>query len=60
MVSGISVALSGYHAATTRLDVAASNIANQASTQSADQNGRRCNQSDSYHPVGGFDGGRQL
>ena len=43
MVSGISVALSGYHAATTRLDVAASNIANQASTQSADQNGRTVN-----------------
>lgn len=43
MVSGISAALGGYHAATTRLDVAASNIANQASTQSTDQNGRTVN-----------------
>ena len=43
MVSGISTALSGYHAAISRLDAAASNIANQASTQSTDQNGRTVN-----------------
>jgi flagellar basal-body rod protein FlgC len=39
MVSGISTALSGYNAAISRLDVSASNIANQSSTQSTDQNG---------------------
>ena len=43
MVSGISTALSGYHVAISRLDAAASNIANQASTQSTDQNGRTVN-----------------
>jgi flagellar basal-body rod protein FlgC len=39
MVSAISTALSGYNAAITRLDVSASNIANQSSTQSIDLNG---------------------
>jgi flagellar basal body rod protein FlgC len=43
MVSGISAALSGYSAALTRLDVAASNIANQFSTQSTDASGNTVN-----------------
>jgi len=43
MVSGLSAALSGYDAAMTRLDVSASNIANQSSTQSTDQNGGTVN-----------------
>ena len=43
MVSGISAALSGYDAAMTRLDVSASNIANQSSTQRTDQNGGTVN-----------------
>jgi flagellar basal-body rod protein FlgC len=43
MISGISPALSGYNAAITRLDVSASNIANQFSTQSIDQNGGTVN-----------------
>jgi flagellar basal-body rod protein FlgC len=43
MVSGISTALSGYNAAITRLDVSVSNIANQSSTQSIDQNGEMVN-----------------
>jgi flagellar basal body rod protein FlgC len=42
-MSGISTALSGYNAAVTRLDVSADNIANQASTQSTDQNGLTVN-----------------
>ncbi len=43
MVSGISAALSGYNAAIAHIDVAASNIANQASTQGIDQTGRTAN-----------------
>jgi flagellar basal-body rod protein FlgC len=43
MVSVVSTALSGYDAAIARLDVAASNLANQSSTQSTDRNGRTVN-----------------
>jgi flagellar basal-body rod protein FlgC len=43
MVSGISVALSGYNAAAARLDVSASNIANQTSTQTLGPAGQTAN-----------------
>ncbi len=43
MVSALSSAISGYTAASTQLDVIASNIANQSSTQSIDNTGKTVN-----------------
>jgi flagellar basal-body rod protein FlgC len=43
MLSALSSALSGYTAASTQLDVFASNIANLSSTQSTDSTGKTAN-----------------